>query len=85
MPTYEYRCQDCNHEFDTFQSMLDDSLTVCPECKGSIKRLISKNVGIAFKGSGFYVTDSKSKSSPSTSSSTSTSTSSDTSSTPSTD
>ena len=56
MPTYEYKCQDCSHDFETVQSMLDDPLTECPECKGSIRRVISAS-GIQFKGSGFYVTD----------------------------
>lgn len=57
MPTYEYRCGDCAHEFETFQSMVDDPLTDCPQCEGTVQRLISQNVGIAFKGSGFYITD----------------------------
>jgi len=59
MPTYAYRCQECGHEFDFFQSMLDDPLTECPQCKGSVKRLIGKGIGIQFKGGGFYVTDAK--------------------------
>ncbi len=58
MPTYDYRCQACGHEFEEFQSMLDDPLTQCPACKGLVKRLIGKGIGIQFKGGGFYVTDS---------------------------
>lgn len=59
MPTYEYRCTQCNHEFEAIQSMKDDPLTECNQCKGLVKRIISRNVGIAFKGSGFYATDSQ--------------------------
>ncbi len=59
MPTYEYRCADCGHDFDIVQSFTDDSLTVCPECGGRLKKVFS-NVAISFKGSGFYVTDSAS-------------------------
>ena len=57
MPTYEYRCADCGHTFDIVQAFTDDSLTVCPECAGRLKKVFS-NVAISFKGSGFYVTDS---------------------------
>lgn len=57
MPTYEYRCADCGHHFDIVQSFTDDSLTVCPECGGRLKKVFG-NVAISFKGSGFYVTDS---------------------------
>lgn len=64
MPTYEYRCQACSHYFEAVQSMRDDPLTDCPQCAGKVQRLISKNVGIAFKGSGFYVTDSAKSNSP---------------------
>jgi len=70
MPTYDYECRFCGHSFETFQSMSDDSLTTCPECgKEQLRRLISGGAGIIFKGSGFYVNDSKSKSSTATSSS----------------
>ena len=58
MPTYEYRCKDCGHTFDAYQSFTDDALTECPECKGALKKLFG-NVGISFKGSGFYKTDSR--------------------------
>lgn len=57
MPTYEYRCADCGHAFDIVQAFTDDSLTVCPECGGRLKKVFG-SVGIAFKGSGFYVNDS---------------------------
>lgn len=59
MPTYEYRCKDCSHQFDIVQSFSDDSLTVCPECGGTLKKVFG-NVGISFKGGGFYKTDSRS-------------------------
>ncbi|MFA5880197.1 MAG: FmdB family zinc ribbon protein [Candidatus Margulisiibacteriota bacterium] len=58
MPTYEYKCLECGYLFDAVQSIHDDPLKQCPECQSEVRRLISKNVGIAFKGSGFYVTDS---------------------------
>jgi putative FmdB family regulatory protein len=59
MPTYEYRCKDCDHGFDAVQAFTDDSLTECPECGGRLKKVFG-NVGITFKGSGFYKTDSRS-------------------------
>ena len=60
MPTYEYRCRSCGHEFEEFQSMSSDPLTMCPKCaKPSLKRLMSSGVGLVFKGSGFYLTDYK--------------------------
>lgn len=61
MPTYDYKCEKCKGTFEYFQSMSDDPLTVCPECGGQLKRLIGGGLGIIFKGSGFYVTDNKSK------------------------
>ena len=57
MPTYQYACTACDHEFEAFQSFTDDSLTQGPECKGEIKKVYSA-VGVVFKGSGFYKTDS---------------------------
>lgn len=57
MPTYQYACTACNHEFEAFQSFTEDSLTQCPECQGEIKKVYSA-VGVVFKGSGFYKTDS---------------------------
>ena len=60
MPLYEYRCRDCGHEFEIQQSMSDDALTVCPSCGGDLRKVFSP-VGIAFKGSGFYATASRTK------------------------
>ncbi|WP_138442346.1 FmdB family zinc ribbon protein [Sinomonas susongensis] len=61
MPTYAYACKDCGHAFDIVQSFSDDSLTVCPECGGSLRKKFN-SVGVVFKGSGFYRTDSRSSS-----------------------
>ncbi len=60
MPTYQYRCDDCGHEFEEFQSMTEDAIDVCPECEGHTRRLISGGAGLIFKGSGFYCTDYRS-------------------------
>src|SRR5204863_7262537 len=62
MPTYEYRCKDCGRHVEVVQSFRDDPLTECPHCGGQLKKVFG-NVGIAFKGSGFYKTDSRSSSS----------------------
>lgn len=59
MPTYDYQCEKCNHQFEAFQSISDAPLTSCPKCSGKVNRLISGGAGILFKGSGFYVNDSK--------------------------
>ncbi len=56
MPTYEYTCRDCGHTFDIVQSMLDEPLTMCPECGGSLRKVFAPPA-ISFKGSGFYSTD----------------------------
>ncbi|MGA0241372.1 MAG: FmdB family zinc ribbon protein [Candidatus Marinamargulisbacteria bacterium] len=61
MPTYQYRCKSCAHEFETVQSMMDAPLTDCPQCSADIFRVI-QSVGIQFKGTGFYANDSQSKS-----------------------
>ena len=63
MPTYEYQCQICGHQFEEFQSITADALTSCPreECDGAVKRLISAGGGLLFKGSGFYITDYRSE------------------------
>ena len=61
MPTYEYRCLSCAHEFEAFQSISADPLTECPKCKKEVKRLISAGGGILFKGNGFYITDYRSQ------------------------
>ena len=64
MPTYEYRCSECGHEFEEFQKMSAGPLRKCPECKRlRLKRLMGTGAGIIFKGSGFYETDYKRKSS----------------------
>jgi putative FmdB family regulatory protein len=60
MPTYEYECQECGHQFERFQLMSARPLTSCPKCKGKVKRLISGGAGIIFKGAGFYATDYRS-------------------------
>jgi len=57
MPTYQYACTACDHQFEAIQSFSDDSLTICPECKGEIRKVYTA-VGVVFKGSGFYKTDS---------------------------
>ncbi|MDP9417677.1 MAG: FmdB family transcriptional regulator [Actinomycetota bacterium] len=58
MPTYQYACTACDHRFEAVQSFSDAALTECPECQGSVRKLFS-SVGIVFKGSGFYRTDSR--------------------------
>lgn len=61
MPTYAYVCQNCQHEFDAFQSIKAKPLRVCPACgQTALKRLIGSGAGIIFKGSGFYCTDYRS-------------------------
>jgi putative FmdB family regulatory protein len=81
MPTYQYACTECGHAFEQFQSFSDDSLTECPECSGRLRKLFNA-VGVVFKGSGFYRTDSRSVDSngskPDTKSDTKTETKSDT-------
>jgi putative FmdB family regulatory protein len=69
MPTYEYVCHKCNHQFELVQSINDNALTTCPKerCgtqpwgKGKVQRLIGAGAGLIFKGSGFYITDYRSK------------------------
>ena len=69
MPTYEYACAKCGKSFEKFQSMKDAALTTCPKdlCrqktwgKGRLKRLLGTGAGLIFKGSGFYITDSRSE------------------------
>ena len=72
LPTYQYACTECGHAFEQFQSFTDDALTVCPQCQGRLRKVFNA-VGVVFKGSGFYRTDSRTdaKSSTTTSSSTS--------------
>lgn len=62
MPTYDYKCTNCNHTFEYFQPMSAAPLTECPKCKGTLKRMIGVGAGPIFKGYGFYQTDYKSKS-----------------------
>jgi putative FmdB family regulatory protein len=59
MPTYEYACKDCGEHLEVAQSFKDDPLTECPACHGQLRKVFG-NIGIAFKGSGFYKTDSRS-------------------------
>ncbi|MBO0827925.1 MAG: FmdB family transcriptional regulator [Streptosporangiales bacterium] len=61
MPTYQYTCSDCGEPLEVVQRMTDDALTVCPACGGSLRKVFSP-VGVVFKGSGFYRTDSREKS-----------------------
>ena len=64
MPTYQYACRECGHAFEQVQSFSDDTLTVCPECEGRLRKVFNA-VGVVFKGSGFYRTDSRKKESSS--------------------
>jgi putative FmdB family regulatory protein len=59
VPTYQYACTACDHRFEAVQSFTDASLTECPACSGALRKVFS-SVGIVFKGSGFYRTDSRS-------------------------
>jgi putative FmdB family regulatory protein len=59
MPTYEYRCKSCGEHLEVVQSFTDDPLTDCPGCQGDLRKVFS-SIGISFKGSGFYRTDSRS-------------------------
>jgi putative FmdB family regulatory protein len=70
MPTYEYRCRECGEPLEVVQSFNDDPLEVCPSCGGSLRKVFGA-VGISFKGSGFYKTDSRSSSGTKSSTSTS--------------
>lgn len=64
MPTYSYRCTACDHAFDIQQSFADDALSVCPECKGALRKVFN-TIGVTFQGSGFYRTDSRAEASAS--------------------
>ena len=57
MPTYDYECQECGHRFETLQNMKDEPLKTCPECGGSVQRLLGAGAAVIFKGSGFHATD----------------------------
>lgn len=64
MPTYDYKCESCQHTFEVFQSIKDEPLKKCPNCgKDKLKKLITGGAGLIFKGSGFYLTDYKNKNS----------------------
>ncbi|MBF6166627.1 FmdB family transcriptional regulator [Streptomyces gardneri] len=65
MPTYSYACTQCDNRFDIVQSFTDEALSVCSECSGKLRKLFN-SVGIVFKGSGFYRTDSRGGSSTAT-------------------
>jgi len=58
VPTYQYACTECDHRFEAVQAFTDDSLTVCPVCGGQLRKVYG-SVGVVFKGSGFYRTDSR--------------------------
>lgn len=69
MPTYQYRCTACSKELEAVQKFSDPALTTCPTCSGGLRKVYSA-VGVVFKGSGFYATDSRTSSSASTPAST---------------
>lgn len=60
MPTYEYECRSCGHEFEVFQSITDGPKRKCPECGKGVRRLVGAGSAVIFKGSGFYQTDYRS-------------------------
>lgn len=60
MPTYDYKCTVCSHNFEMFQPMSAEPVKVCPVCKGEVKRIIGPGLGPIYKGKGFYQTDYKS-------------------------
>lgn len=59
MPTYEYECRKCGHQFERFQSITAPPVKTCPKCRGRVARMLTTGGGIIFKGSGFYQTDYK--------------------------
>ncbi len=66
MPTYDYRCSACGHEFEEFQSITAEPFELCPQCgKNTLKRGLGGGAGMIFKGSGFYLTDYKKSGGPS--------------------
>jgi len=73
MPTYEYMCNECEHQFEVVQSFSEAAIDICPQCKGAVRKIYN-NVGVVFKGSGFYKTDSRTSSTPASNSSSSPST-----------
>lgn len=65
MPTYTYACTECGNRFDAVQAFTDEALTTCPQCAGRLRKLFN-SVGVVFKGSGFYRTDSREQAKSST-------------------
>ncbi len=63
MPTYEYICNECEHQFEAVQSFSEAAIDTCPKCKGNVRKIYN-NVGVVFKGSGFYKTDSRTPATP---------------------
>ncbi len=57
MPIYEYRCEQCRHQFDQLQQLSAPQIAICPQCSSDAKRLISAPMGLVFRGSGWYITD----------------------------
>jgi putative FmdB family regulatory protein len=62
MPTYQYKCADCEYEFEEFQRISDEPLKTCPNCGGKPERVVTGGIGFVLKGSGFYSTDYRSQS-----------------------
>ncbi|MER7772443.1 FmdB family zinc ribbon protein [Kitasatospora sp. NPDC096140] len=81
MPTYQYQCTECGNGLEAVQKFTDEALTTCPDCQGRLRKVFSA-VGVVFKGSGFYRTDSRSSSSSSVGSGSSSTSSTTTSSAP---
>jgi putative FmdB family regulatory protein len=77
VPTYSYACTECGNRFDVVQAFTDDALTTCEQCSGRLRKLFN-SVGVVFKGSGFYRTDSRESAKSSTNGSAKTSSSSGT-------
>ena len=72
MPTYNYKCNDCGHQFLVLQKMCDNPVKDCPQCKGTVRRIISGGSGMIFRGTGFYITDYRKSGTPKKKESTST-------------
>jgi len=61
MPTYDYRCRKCGHQFEVFHGIKDETPVRCPKCRGRAQRVPAGGAGVLFKGTGFYITDHRSK------------------------